>query len=467
MKMRKLLAVVMAVVLAISAMAISAFATDYESYDIVLSNYLKTEGTGTVEFTMSAPTYAITGYVGVTGIETVDITVPANYADWSYTSVPHTITYYASLNGATVKLGTVSADSSTVGTYQPYTIDIGYWAYDAYTDASGNAVNAMLPNSGIVSTSGNTFTVTAVVTWDLEDYNGDPTIWANYLTSSWWYASDATASGVATTFTYNYSEGTSSDTIPGSAMTTAKGTVSYDSNKYVVIVSDVTTQNSADDDITAADLLVWDQTLANRAMILSAYNSGEAYAEVTVTLEDTITGFGVYYLNTIMTDSSVDSYSSLYYFLSLATTQSAVSTYVLNGSTDTLTFTDIPMSALYNSDYSVFASYLTVTESVVLDDYAGYNYGTTYTYNTDGTNGVQLRATSVVLTIYYPVDEDEVVENDDPVEDTNSETEDDELTVDDTDDTTAEPETNPTTGIVLALVPMAVAAAAAVASKRR
>ncbi|MCD7804870.1 MAG: hypothetical protein LUH03_06965 [Oscillospiraceae bacterium] len=463
MKMRKLMAVLLAVVVAISAMAISAFATDYESYDIVLSNTMDTTYTGSAEFTMSAPVYAITGYAGATGIESIDITVPANYADWSYTSVPHTITYKASLNGAEVTLGTVSADSSTVGTYVDYTIDIGYWAYSAYTDASGNAVNAMLPNSGIVSTSGNTFTVTAVVSYAT---SYDPTIWANYLTSDWWYASDATASGVATTFTYNYSDGTSSDTIPGSAMTTAKGTPSSSSTSYVTIVSDVTAQNSSDD-ITVADLLTWDQTLAARAMVLSAYNSGEAYAEVTVTLENTITGFGVYNLNTIMTSDSVDSYSSLAYFLSLATVQNSVSTYVLNGSTDTLVFTDIPMSALYNNDYSVFASYLTVTESVVMNDYAGYNYGTTYTYNTDGTNGVRLRATSVVLTIYYPVDEDEVVDNDDPVEDTNSETEDDELTVDDTDDTTTEPETNPTTGIVLALVPMAVAAAAAVASKRR
>ncbi|MCC8195610.1 MAG: hypothetical protein LIO49_02175 [Ruminococcus sp.] len=60
----------------------------------------------------------------------------------------------------------------------------------------------------------------------------------------------------------------------------------------------------------------------------------------------------------------------------------------------------------------------------------------------------------------------ETVDVDEPVEDTNTETEDDELDVDDN-DAEEVTETNPTTGVVLALVPMAIAGFAVVASKRK
>ncbi len=64
----------------------------------------------------------------------------------------------------------------------------------------------------------------------------------------------------------------------------------------------------------------------------------------------------------------------------------------------------------------------------------------------------------------------EEVNIDEPEESTDTDEEPDELDVDDTTETPAEEPTtdsNPTTGVVLALVPMAVAAAAVVASKRR
>ncbi|MCD7889578.1 MAG: hypothetical protein LUG23_06670 [Oscillospiraceae bacterium] len=52
-------------------------------------------------------------------------------------------------------------------------------------------------------------------------------------------------------------------------------------------------------------------------------------------------------------------------------------------------------------------------------------------------------------------------------EDTNSETEDDEtIDVNDTDETEEPTDSNPTTGIALAVLPMAVAAAGVVASKK-
>ncbi|MCD7733481.1 MAG: hypothetical protein LUH56_08605 [Oscillospiraceae bacterium] len=71
------------------------------------------------------------------------------------------------------------------------------------------------------------------------------------------------------------------------------------------------------------------------------------------------------------------------------------------------------------------------------------------------------------VTVYVPAGTViEEVAVDEPAEDTNSETEDDELDVDDT-DAEEVTETNPTTGAVLALVPMAIAGFAVVASKRK
>ncbi|MCD8107682.1 MAG: hypothetical protein LUE20_06950 [Oscillospiraceae bacterium] len=75
------------------------------------------------------------------------------------------------------------------------------------------------------------------------------------------------------------------------------------------------------------------------------------------------------------------------------------------------------------------------------------------------------------VTVYVPVGTivAEDVDVEEPVESTDTETEEDgdDLTVDDIDEVETPAETNPTTGVALALVPMAIAGLAVVSSKRR
>ncbi len=86
-------------------------------------------------------------------------------------------------------------------------------------------------------------------------------------------------------------------------------------------------------------------------------------------------------------------------------------------------------------------------------------------------NGIEVTVTgSLSPFLVAAVVDTNVVNIDEPKESTDTDEEPDELDVDDTTETPAEEPTtdsNPTTGVVLALVPMAVAAAAVVASKRR
>ncbi len=98
---------------------------------------------------------------------------------------------------------------------------------------------------------------------------------------------------------------------------------------------------------------------------------------------------------------------------------------------------------------------------------AGLTDSTSYTLGTNSSETYTITNVSVYVPVGTIVAEDVDVEE--PVESTDTETEDDgdDLTVDDTDEVETPAETNPTTGVALALVPMAIAGFAVVSSKRR
>ncbi|MCD7805535.1 MAG: hypothetical protein LUH03_10430 [Oscillospiraceae bacterium] len=95
---------------------------------------------------------------------------------------------------------------------------------------------------------------------------------------------------------------------------------------------------------------------------------------------------------------------------------------------------------------------------------AGIEGSSSYSLISNSSASYNITSVKVLIPVGSVVTE--TVDVDEPAEDTNSETEDDELDVDDT-DAEEVTETNPTTGAVLALVPMAIAGFAVVASKRK
>ncbi|MCD7733328.1 MAG: hypothetical protein LUH56_07830 [Oscillospiraceae bacterium] len=480
MKMRKLMAVLLAVVVAISAMAISVFAD--ETYTIPMYNYSSTT-TSTSTYTISVPLYGLYGYL-VAG-DTITLNLPTTFvSDDDGDGAPDyelPVSYTLTVGGVEVKLqgsADAGADSTTYGTYSQ-DVTVGYAAQD-YTLVSWANFEAfaMVPQSTSVSAS-TTMTITATVDWS--GYSSDPTCESWEAMATWWpvwgmyYGQQVIATVESAT------QGTTE--IYGYSLSVSKSNGSSKATNSVVIIADTTTDDDTfDEEDTANTLLYWDHTLYNRNIMLVAASTEGATATLEVNLADSITGYAVYTLTTTAeaaSSSDVYSYSTglgndLWYTSGTSALYNAIAdTYALAGeTTSTLTF-DVPVSALYNSTYGLYNGTMFITQLVTAtsnSDYLSLNYYTN-SYDADGdgtTDTYTLEATEVNLIVTIPTDDDDtVVENDDPIEDTNTETENDELEVDDTDDTTTEPETNPTTGIVLALVPMAVAAAAAVASKRR
>ena len=499
MKMRKLMAVVLAVVVAISAMAISAFATEYETVTIPLANYTTTT-TNSTTYAIEIPFYGVNGYLYYG--DTIELVLPLSIGedyglaltpDYSlttaegitvdlqdpdqgtvvYCTMDGTVLVYDDTNAYwTYEDGTVytvwDSDTSSNVNGEPeffkQTVEVGYSYRDyLYTWAGGLEVNAMIHQTTIWSSSCN-LTINATVDTTGTGYT-DPagySVWTSFY--RWWgstgqssiltyYTADSNSTD-PTTIVYGYSCG----------VTYTTGSDSDD---------DLVTILTATDGEDSSTNLYWDHTLTYRGMIQTALATEGAYAQVEVELASAINGYAVYTLYSF-TDATATGewgygygsywYDTTYYsVLSALASSTAVSSYTLVGSTDTLVFEDVPLSCLYDTTYGIYNVGFTIQQLITADSSSlGYKY---YTNSTDNT----LEATEVSIVLYIPVD-DTAVDADEPVEDTDTATEEDgeddtDLDVNDVDETPDE--TNPTTGIVLALVPMAVAAAAAVASKRR
>ncbi len=522
MKMRKLLAVVLAVTIAISAMALSAFATEYETITIPLTNATSTTSYSAT-MTWTVPAYAIFGYLN--NGDYLTITLPTNLAAYG-TGAAYDIAYTLTINGVTVSLKGVTASTdveeiylnaagdgyvtasaveadSTVAMYDSdgELVSLGY-AYDVYTQQVdvgyfarnyGTYGNAQIPQSTLVSEN-TPVTITATVSGvssaayllDVSGY-GDTDGWMPGAFDGWVSSNSnvtVTVDGVDYTVrlaNYDNSNYGSSmmivyTPVDGSAASTvtAKDIVDFGS-----VTKAAASSSSADSvtiiaDTTGTDVtgepLYWDHTLANRAIVATAANTEGATAEVVIDLSTygtgSITGLAVYTLYANVDSTSLDNSNSALWYSSESSFYNVVAgTYLLNGTTTELRF-DVDVDLLYNTTYGIYNGTFYVHQLITTGTTV-YS-GATYTNKNWWDTGAALKVASdggAYLLINMPVDDSDVyVEN--PIEDTDTDTEEDELPVDDEEPAT-ETETNPTTGIVLALVPMAVAAAAAVASKRR
>ncbi|MCD7784390.1 MAG: hypothetical protein LUH18_02225 [Oscillospiraceae bacterium] len=478
MKMRKLLAVVMAVVLAISAMAISAFAD--ETYTIPMYNYTSTT-TSTSTYTITVPLYGLYGYL-VAG-DTITLDLPTTLvSDDDGDGAPDydlPVSYTLTIGGVEVDLqGTADYDtvngtdvSAAYGTYEQV-VTVGYAAQDYCLVSWANFESfAMVPQSTAVAAS-TTMTITATVDWSSVGYDVTAESWEAMAT--WWPVWDMYYGQQVIATIDSATQGVSE--IYGYSLSVSKSTGSSSSTNNVVIIAD-TTADSANltETSTANTLLYWDHTLTNRVILLNAASTEGATATLEVKLADSIYGYAVYTLTTTAEAATTsDIYSSgntsgtvLWYSDGVSDLYNAVAdTFTLAGETvDTLTF-DVPVSALYNSTYGLYNGTMFIEQLLTATSASSSLLATKYYTNS---STYALEATEVNLIVTIPSDEG-TVETEAPIEETDTETETDGDDADDVnvgDDASESAETNPTTGIVLALVPMAVAAAAAVASKRR
>lgn len=479
MNMKKVLAVVMAVMLAISAMAISVFAAEYE---ITLSA-AGSKGNGaaysTVEFTI--PVWAQYGYA-VAG-DTIKLSLPSTYTK-KVDNVDYTVdaSYVVVANGVSYALG-LNAD----GVYE---IVFGTLAHGY----NANDLNTVIPQSTVV---GDNAALTVIGTWSIaKDGNGNEKI--RIAASDFKYFTHPEQNNWNDP-AFNHKPNWRNDPVGSESWvfdhydyTYEVKAISNDNPNSVSYCWDWNPVNGQD--IAAADTnwnagltnLKWDATLINKAQVIGAET-----AKIVLKLDRAIVGNYYFGLNAVYTNGLAYDLSSNY--LNVGNETKAYAAYVeIEEPTDTITF-EVPKAVLYSTNYGVFNEYVTIEcidffHTAVMDAIkaqvkAGILNGTLgdYSWTAWGTgdNNPAIKfcgqdvnnywnqwsnanPQSVTLVLGYtdvetPAD-DIVVE--DPVESTEEESED--ITVE-------EPveETNPGTGLALAVVPMVLAAAAVVASKRR
>ncbi len=440
--------------------------------EITIEGYIKTVE-ATVVSEVSIEDYAKMTEEEQEGFEEAYVTKTTTEEDVRVPSDPdQVIDYYITVNGVTVQLQSTNTmygaswgtnytvDGSEYGTFSQV-VEIGTFARDYTWAANSTEYNAMVPQSTLVSET-TPITITAVIDYS-DNPNYDPGTAESWEILSTYWPIWSSAYGYNVSIEYYDANDVLVGEVLGTGMSVTK-TYGVDStDDAVVLVYNVKT----DDTEITGSTLYWDHTLANRAILLNAASTEGATAQVVMDLESTISGFAVYTLKTVAESNAYGSSSSansdLWYSSGTgALYNSTADTYVLAGSTDTLTF-DVDTSLLYNSTYGLYNGTMYLTQWVTLGTSTG-DWSTYYTY-TDYSSEYSLRATAVTLVVTIPSDEADDLVVDEPIEPTDTDEEDDTLDVAETDETPAE--TNPTTGIVLALVPMAVAAAAAVASKRR
>ena len=485
MKMRKLMAAVLAVVIAISAMAVTVFADDAEVVKIPLYADHTDYSTNRVEtFTFTLPIYNLYGYANQDSY--IEFNLPkALTTDVSRTSE---IRYYMEVNGNRYQMKTVPGGAG----YDKQYVNFGAFAHPYYDDNSWTTIPQTVNFNEITSLS----LIAEVVIKDPQSWEGSVTIntwdFANYNNKvNQMYAQLWTA---GTNGIKEYGNAGSDDQlVTGSILycwtmgvTKSEGSYSSNYNKFSFLynypvtvaqsytaidttVPQTTTDNTQTPPVVTnnweENILTWDHTLQNKMYALNAVS-----AKIVIELASPnnwesagrTNGTAFYMLGTIdaLVDHDMLGNSSLWWQYSQRDDK-WISTCIVNNENVTQLAFDVPVDRLYNAMYGsgtasifnggfkVFAQYEAPAASFV----DAYNRGYSHL------------ALNAYLELTLPAEEETPdIVIDDPVQAGDSDEE-----TDGADDVTVtEPEdTNPPTGIVLAVLPMVAAAAAIVASKRR
>lgn len=486
MKMRKLMAAVLAVVIAISAMAVTVFADDAEVVKIPLyADHTDFSKNRVETFTFTLPIYNLYGYANQ------DSYIEFNLPKALTTDVNRTeeIRYYMEVNGNRYQMKTVEDGGAG---YDKQYVNFGAFAHPYYDDNSWTTIPQTVNFNEITSLS----LIAEVVVKNPQSWEGSVTLntwdFANYNNQvNQMYAQLWTAGGNGIK---EYGKAGSDDQlVTGSILycwtmgvTKSEGSYSSSYNKFSFLynypvnvgqsytaidttIPQTTTDNTQNPPVVTnnweENILTWDHTLQNKMYALNAVS-----AKIVVELASPnnwesagrTNGTAFYMLGTIdaLVDHDMLGNSSLWWQYSQRDDKWISTCIVNNENVTQLTF-DVPVDRLYNAMYGsgtasifnggfkVFAQYEAPAASFV----DAYNRGYSHL------------ALNAYLELTLPAEEETPdIIIDDPIQAGDS----DEETDGAEDVTVTEPEdTNPDTGIVLAVLPMVAAAAAIVASKRR
>ena len=528
---KKILAVVLAVMMAVSAMAVTAFA-DEDGYRIDMrSATYKSAAKNHIRITFDIPVWGTYGYL-TAGDYTV-IKLPTWFGSKTVkddhgveSTVPvipegTTINWYIDLDGRQYSLKQTKT-TATIGTSE-HLVYLGF--YGTSWDGEKTTIPQTIGYNALSS-----FRIVGTLDETAGSYG-----WDGSLTNPVDGAALFTNWNAAYQSTYNNENAVKADWFKegGDPVT---GSTSYvntwnpavtDLNSTPATVTDfVSTEwngNMNWDKVTTAAQcpLTWDQTIEHRSHIYSFPSDGTA--KLVVKLAKPIVGYATYTLwarnNNSATFGTVNPEGLWWNYKEQRT---FVNTVNVTGRADELVF-DVPASILMDRVYGAYNTEFAICENITLmnentmEDYlhadtdkAGKNtgYGELSWGEKDwqgnepviklngealnyartgeaGTVGADVTATEIYLLLPEATVEEEGTGVDQPTQGTDqdgeNEGEGDEMNVGDTDDTPTEgegeatttpepeqtaPEQNPPTGIALAVIPMILAAAAAVVAKK-
>lgn len=465
MNMKKLMAVVLAVVIAISAMAVNVFA---ETYRIDLARSSTYKNGLEVTWTFDISNYSLFGYADQDSY--LELRLPSNLTKANLTATP--ITWSIEVNGASYGLKSVAADADYFTQY----VNFGAFTHSYYN--SGTAENpvdnwATIPQSqmvGDISTIRLVAKMTYASNWDDSLATGEPT-WENgFKDNNYDMYVQLWTAGADGQKNYGNTDADATkddEEVTGSYTPVAFMTVNKSSNQKTEGYSFVNSEMNDNGTGVEAwnNAWVWDHSLVNRAMIMGAES-----AKVVIKLANPTNGVALYSMKTADqpkgsydTGIGVDNgYEQPWWNYGNAETE-FVSSVLVDGQVSELVF-DMPLEKLYNATYGIYNGGIWFTERITLDNYEVL-YGWQNHYKGNPIN-YEHKFSEMYIELTMPeTDDEEEIEVKDPVE--AGDVEDEDETIEVTDPVDEPEDTNPPTGIVLAVLPMAIAAAAVVASKRR
>lgn len=485
MNMKKLMAVVLAVVLAISAMAVNVFAAEGEVHQIPLRPNQDRNSNATATYETQVPMYNMYGYADYNSY--LELYLPNNFTD--DTTIPTSVKYYLEASGEKVLIAEMENYDTVDGVKVPKAesfdeskhferifVNFGAFKRDWNRYSSGDDKWATVPQTVSFNTT-NSLKLTMSVTlegWSNSDYI--PVYDAGKFNNSWEKVAQTFYTQLWTAGEDQIKTYGTGDDIPvtGSKvwaknMSTTKTTDFSNPLKPFMYLS---TEAVGETPAEYVDL-TWDMTLVNRSYIMNAesvdlvvkfYNGSESGW-----VGDSTYGTAMYRLymaDTPVSDSTLGQSWWQQYSGYNRTFQEIAYQNVNAEEIKELRFSISPeklvnltygFSAGMTSTFRIFAQY----EAAANTFYGGNQYSVHYNHWSN----------NAYLEVTMPAADDatDIDVGGDPVQSGDDEPLDggeDNVTVDEPTDTEPE-DTNPPTGIVLAVLPMVVAAAAVVASKRR
>ena len=477
MNMKKLMADVLAVVIAISAMAVNVFA---ETYRIGLARSSTYKNGLEVIWTFDINNYSLFGYADQNSYLELRLPTTLTKTDVSEESKKAQVNWSIEVNGASYDLKSVAPEFNAEGTkgvtYFTQYVNFGAFTHSYYdSDPTDGVIDnwATIPQSqmvGDISTIRLIAKVTYANNWDDSQATGEPN-WENGFKDDnydmyvqLWTAGDNGKNYGNT----DQNAPMDDEEVTGSYTPVAFMTVNKSSNQMTEGYSFVNSQVVPDGEgvkTTWDKAWVWDHSLVNRAMIMGAES-----AKVVIKLANPTNGVALYSMRTADqpkgsydTGVGVDNgYEQPWWNYGNANTE-FVSSVLVDGQVSELVF-DMPLEKLYNATYGIYNGGIWFTERITLQNYEPV-WGQNDHYKGNPIK-YEHKFSEMYIELTMPeTDDEDEIEVVDPIQAGDVEDEEDNIEVTDPVD---EPEdTNPPTGIVLAVLPMGIAAAAVVAAKRR